>query len=166
MKRIIFGSALLILLIGVTSLAPSQKHKYKSKEAKLSVTFPAEFETSTETKSNYTSVKTQAIVDEMIFLLIHSEHESDVSDHEGLAEISLNAFMDGIGTTPTEKSKWLVKKNSGLKATFDVEDKDLVGDYRVILVGQIQYQITAVAPKSAWDEEKAMKFFKSFKVKK
>jgi len=166
MKRIIFSSALLILLIGVTSLAPATKYKYTSEEANLSVTFPAEFTTSEESNENYKSVKTQAISDEMVFLAIYTVHDADVSEQEKLSEISINAFMEGLNGVPEGKTTWKVKKNNGLQSKFEVPEKDLVGDYRVVLIGQIQYQITAVSPKSSWDKKKASKFFKSFKVKK
>lgn len=166
MKRILFGGSLLILLIGVTSLAPAKKHKYTSSEAKLSVTFPSEFKTDIVNKVDYRSVKTQAISEEMVFLVIFSEHGSDMGDTEELAEVSLGAFLEGVEATSKNKTSWKVNNSSGLKSTFEAPEKDLIGEYRVVLIGQIQYQITAVSSKEAWDEKKAKKFFKSFKIKK
>jgi hypothetical protein len=166
MKRLTLMSVLVLLLIGASSLAPATKYKYTSDEAKLSVTFPAEFSVSEETKEKYTSVQVQAISDEMVFMVIYTVHTEDISESAELSEISFDAFMDGLEGTPKVKSPWKVKKYSGLQSTFEVPSKDLVGDYRVVLIGQIQYQITAVSEKKSWDEKKAKKFFKSFKVKK
>lgn len=166
MKRIIFSSALLILLIGVTSLAPAEKHKYTSDEAKLSVTFPSEFSATEEVKDSYTSTKIQAISEDMIFLLICTKHDGNVAEEDGLTEVSLQSFMDAMGSESTNSSTWKVKKHSGVKSMYSVPDKDLIGDYRVVLIGNFQFQITVVSPKEAWDEKKAKKFFKSFKVKK
>ena len=167
MKRIVTSSLILILFIGVSSLAPAKKYKYTSEEGKLSVTFPSDYSTSEETQEKYKSVQAQAISDEMVFLAIYTIHEEDITQSkEQLSEISFDAFMEGLNGTPTGKTSWKVKKNSGLKSAYEVPEKDLIGEYRVVLVGQIQYQITAVSPKGSWDEQKAQKFFKSFKVKK
>ncbi|MFK7785653.1 MAG: hypothetical protein AB8B56_11085 [Crocinitomicaceae bacterium] len=166
MKRIILTSVLFVLLIGASSLAPAKKYKYTSDEAKFSITFPKEFNTSEEVQENYKSVQAQAMSDEMVFLAIYTIHEEDITQNEELSEISFDAFMEGLNGTPNGKTTWKVKKNSGLKSEYEVSEKNLVGEYRVILVGQIQYQVTAVSPKGSWDDKKAEKFFKSFKLKK
>ena len=166
MKRIIFGSALLLILLGATSLAPTTKIKYSSVEAKLTVTFPAEFSTTEQVEESYKSIKTQALLDGMVFFVIYTIHENDMTDPEGLAKISLDAFSGGLESTITEESAWKVNKKNGLQALLEVPEKELVGEYRVVILDQIQYQITVVSPKSDWDEKKAKKFFKSFKVSK
>ena len=165
MKRLIFASALLFLLVGITSLAPAPKYKYSSDEGKLTVTFPGEFETSEEQKETYKSVKTQAVVDDMVFFVGYTIHESDMADTDELTKVSLDAFINGLNGVVSEETTWKVKKNSGLKALFNVSDNGLKGEYRVVIIGQIQYQITAVSSVDAWDEKVAQKFFKSFKLK-
>lgn len=166
MKRIIYSSTLLLLLVSVTSLTPSVKVKYSSSEAKLSITFPGDFETTEQFKESYKSVKTQAVVDGVIYFSIYTVHDNEMSDPEALAKVSLDAFNDGLDGEITEESTWKVNKQNGLQAMIKVPGQDLVGEYRVVILDQIQYQITVVAPEESWDAKKAKKFFKSFKVKK
>ena len=166
MKRIIFSSALLLLLVGVTSLAPTTKANYSSSEAKLSVTFPGEFTTTEQVEESYKSVKTQAIIDDMVFFVNYTMHDNEMTDSEGLAKVSLTAFIEGLEGEVSEENTWKVNKKNGLRAIFNAQGNSLTGEYRVVILDQIQYQITVVAPKESWDAKKAKKFFKSFKVKK
>lgn len=166
MKRIILGCALFVLLISVTSLTPATKHTYTSEEANFSITFPTKFESSEEVDDDFRSVKTQCISDDMIYLAIYSVHEEDISGSKELTNISMRAFLEGLGATADSESTWKVGKYKGLKSTFEVSSGNLVGEYRVVLIGQIQYQITSVAPKNVWDKKEAKKFLKSFKVRK
>ncbi|PHR33231.1 MAG: hypothetical protein COA38_05085 [Fluviicola sp.] len=166
MKNIIFSSVLLLLLVGVTSLAPSTKVKYSSSEAKLSVTFPGEFTTTEKVKEAYRSSKTMANVGGVVYFVSYTIHDIDMADGESLAKVSLDAFINGLEGEITEESRWVVNKNNGFQAKLKVAGKDLVGEYRVVLINQIQYQITVIAPEGSWDNKKAKKFFKSFKVAK
>lgn len=166
MKRILFSSALFVLFVGMTSLAPTAKFKYTSAEGKVSAVFPGEFTTSEEVQETYKTVKTQAMVDDMVFFVAYTIHEIEMTDVDELTRVSVDAFIEGLVGTVTEDATWKVKKNNGLQAKFAVEESGLVGEYRVVIIGQIQYQITAVAPKDSWDAKKASAFFKSFKVTK
>lgn len=167
MKRIIFSSALLLLLVGVTSLAaPSTKVKYSSSEAKLSVTFPGEFTTTEKVDESYRSSKTMANIEGVVYYVSYTIHDNDMADGESLAKVSLDAFVNGLEGEVTEESRWVVNKNNGFQAKLKVVEKDLVGEYRVVIMNQIQYQITVLAPEGLWDSKKAKKFFKSFKVSK
>ena len=166
MKRFFATGILFTLLIGITSLAPASKYKYYSEEANCTITFPAEYTTQVEEKDEYKSVQTQAIDKDMIFMMIYSKHNQSLTNEDELCEISFGAFMEGLGGNPSGKETWKLKKHTGLKSEFDVSREDLIGDYRVVIIGQIQYQIVAVSPKASWDAKKATKFFKSFKVGK
>ncbi len=166
MKRIIFSCALLVLLVVATSLAPSAKFKYSSSEAKLSVVFPGEFETTEQVKDSYKSVKIQAVVDGVIYFAIYTVHDNEMTDSESLAKVSLDAFTEGIDGQITKESTWKVNKNNGLQVLLKAPSNDLVGEYRVVIIDQIQYQVTVVSPEKSWDAKRAKKFFKSFKVRK
>ena len=47
---------------------------------------------------------------------------------------------------------------------MDLTENDVLLEYRVILIGNIQYQLVAMAATSDYDEKAADKFFKSFKL--
>ena len=78
MKRVILSCTLLLVLVGVTSLTPSEKVNYSSVEAKLSVMFPDKFTTSEQFEENYKSVKTQCLADDMVFFVAYTVHESEM----------------------------------------------------------------------------------------
>ena len=166
MKRIIFSCTLLLVLVGATSLAPSVKVNYSASEAKLSVTFPGEFESSEQFEESYKSVKTQAVVDDMVFFVAYTIHETEMVDVEGLAKVSLDAFVEGLEGEVTEETTWKVNKQNGIKALIAVPKSALKGEYRVVIMDNIQYQIMVVSPEATYDQKKAKKFMKSFKVSK
>lgn len=164
MKRIIFSCTLMILLVGVTSLAPSSKVNYSAAEAKLSVVFPGDYETSEQFEESYRSIKVQCIVEDMVFFVAYTIHDSEMAEVDGLAKVSLNAFIEGLEGEATEESIWKVNKKEGLKALIAVPETGLTGEYRVVIFDNIQYQIMAISPEASWDKKMAKKFFKSFKV--
>ncbi|NOQ73858.1 MAG: hypothetical protein GQ574_17760 [Crocinitomix sp.] len=168
MKKIIFQSALLLIIVSISSaaLAQSTKAKYFSSEAKLSVTFPSKFETTEDVKEAFKSVKTQVMVNGALYYVSYSVHKNDLSKNESLAKVSLDSFIETLNGKVTKEAIWKVRKKNGLQALFNVTEGELKGEYRVVIIGQIQYQIAVVAPKESWDEKVTKKFFKSFKVKK
>ena len=166
MKKIIFNSSLVLLLVGITSLVSAQNAKYSSSEANVSVTFPGTYETTEKVKEAYKSVMSQVIVDDILYYCSYTVHDNDLSGNEELAKISMNAFVEGMGADIEEEAEWKVGKNKGLQASLVVKDRELKGEYRVVIVGQIQYQITVVGAAASWDKKRAKKFLKSFKIKK
>lgn len=168
MKRFFATGILFILLIGITSLAPAPKYKYTSSEAKLSVTFPAEFTTENSGTEEYSMVKTQAIDGDMVFFVTYSIYDDQFDDSKSdpLLDVSVDAFTEALGAEVQEKSEWTVNKKVGTAVMLNSDENDLTGEYRVIFLNKTQFQITAIAKKNAWDAKKAKKFFKSFKVEK
>ena len=166
MKHFIVGSLLLVLLIGASSLAPSETHTYTSEEGRITVDFPAEFKTSEKVEEDYRSVQAQAISGDMVFFVDYTVHQENLSNSQPLIEISVNAFMKKMAATPQKKKTWKVNGVKGSKSFFESEEKKLVGEYRVVIIGQIQYQVAAVGPTDSWDAKKAKKFLKSFKIDK
>lgn len=165
MKSILFSSVLLLLFVGFTSIAPP-KFKYSSSEGKISVTFPAEFSVSQNEDTDVKTVKIQSQSDEMVFFVSYTIHANVLTDHEGLAKESLDSFNEALGGEISEESVWKVNGQNGLQARLNIPTNELTGIYKVVLIDQMQYQVTAVGPKSNWDEKKAQKFLKSFKVSK
>jgi hypothetical protein len=166
MKRILLASSLIVLLIGMASVAPATKMKYTSSEAKLSVTFPAEYSVDESNEDNYRTVKVQSESGGTVFFVNYTVHSESLTDFDELEDVSIQAFSEGLNGSVTSNSDWKVGKNTGKKVMIDVADSGLKGDYRVMFVGQIQYQITAVGPKDAWNEKMVNSFMKSFKLKK
>lgn len=166
MKRLLLFSSMTVLFIGLTSLAPSAKFKYTSSEGKASIVFPYEITTSEKSGDSYRSVSTQAMNNELLFYFTYTIHESELSENEALAQVSLDSFIEGLNGKVSKQSVWTVRKQKGLQAKLSVDANGLIGEYRVVLIGQIQYQIAVVGKFEGWNQKEADSFFNSFKVKK
>lgn len=165
MKKIVFGSTLMLLFVVLTSLVPAEKFKYTSEEGKVSVIFPGEFATTIKNDDSFKTVKTQAMFNDVVFFVSYTIHEEKLEDGPELSKVSLDSFIEALNATDVQESPWHVRKKEGLQATFKVAENNLKGDYRVVLIGQTQYQITAVGSEQNWDQKVIDKFMKSFKVK-
>ena len=166
MKRVIFSSSLVLLFIGITSLAPSTQFKYSSSEGKLSIVFPDKFTTEENVGDQYKTIKTQALYNDILFFVAYTVHTTELTDNEGLTKVSLDSFIGGLEANVTKESMWKVRKNKGLQASFNIVSQGLKGEYRIVLIGQIQYQIAVVGAEDAWSQTLADSFIKSCKITK
>lgn len=160
--KITFFASLFLL----ASFAPPTKVKYATKEGKFSITFPTTYESQDMSTDSYVSIQTQANLDEQLFFVTYNIHNSELTDHEGLAQTSLESFSGAMNGTITSQNDWMVKKNRGVKARIDIEGLGLVADYGVVLVGQIQYQVAVVSATDKWNQARSDAFFKTFKLAK
>lgn len=154
------------LFLSASIVPPSKNFKYKSEEGKMSVTFPAAYESTTDEKENIKIVKITTEVNEQTFFASYTVHQQQMEDRESLAELSLDSFTETTEGTITQKSAWKIKKNKGYKAMIDLNKQNAQIQYQAIIIGQLQYQLVVVAPKNKWDQKAADRFLKSFKVRK
>ena len=128
--------------------------------------FPAKPEISETKKEDATTYKATATKGQTTYFVGFTVHQTQMMDHQELAQVSLDAFAETLGGIITEQSDWKYKKNLGRQAVVELKEQDARVDYKVILVDQIQYQLVIVSPKADHDAKVAKKFFKSFKMKK
>ncbi len=167
MKKNAFLVLIACFVLFTTAFAPLAKgHKYSSEEGKMSIVFPNEFEIEESDLENVKVVKITATHDELFLFASYSLHKTEITNHESLAELSVQSFAESITGTINGQSEWKVKKHNGLKAMMELAENESRVQYNVILVGDIQYQLVVVAPQDSWDQEAADTFFKSFKLKK
>jgi hypothetical protein len=163
--RILKTSLLLIsVLIFTTASAPAKKHVYKTEEGKFSITFPAEYTTEREEKESATTIKTSCVDDGHTFFASYTLHVTEITDHQEMAEVSYESFISAVQGELLSKSKWNIKDHEGLKAVMNISDNSMKLEYRVVLVGNIQYQLVAMAMLEEYDEKAAARYFKSFKL--
>lgn len=166
MKRFTLFNVLWIFLVGVSSFAPATKYKFSPTEGKCSIVFPSEFSEETKEKEDYTMIKGQVTDDGMVLIATCTIHNTPLDDVDLLTEVSLNSFISSLNATTKSKTNWNVKKHKGLQVEFESTEQNMIGELRVIIVGQIQYQIVAVGSNEDWDVAKAQKFLNSFKLTK
>jgi hypothetical protein len=168
MKYLLLSSLIIFISLGLVSTTPTpaKKVKYTSTEGKLKVVFPDAYTTTEMNDDGVRTLKTQAQLDEKLFFVAYTLHETELDDHYNLATISLESFAEALSSDIIEQSDWKIKKNIGKRAMLYSSEEKLKGEYRAVIVGQIQYQLIAISSVDSWDEKLAKKFIKSFKIKK
>lgn len=165
MKHLIKTFALLLSLI-LFSFAPSKRSTFTSEDGLVSITFPTDFTTDKNSNENVNRTKAQGALNDQLFVIGYAQHLNKMVEHEEMADVSLKSFVETLGAEVTKQEVWEYKKNKGIHAWLKGDNNELVGEYKVILIGQNQFQLISVAEPSKWDEKAAAKFFKSFKLAK
>ncbi|MBK8555442.1 MAG: hypothetical protein IPL65_06560 [Lewinellaceae bacterium] len=166
MKHPIFSISLIAFVFVLTSFAPPAKFKYTSTEGNFSITFPADYETANKDTEDFTSVETQSSFEDQLYFVSCSTHKMEISEHESLAATSLESFNEAMGGRITQQSTWSIKKHKGLQADIEIPSDNIRAKYRVVLIGQFQYQVVVMSESSKWNQVNADKFINSFKLKK
>lgn len=167
MKTIKTSFLLFILFSFFASFTPAKKGvPYQSAEGKLSVVFPAAYETDRSEDDDKITVKVSCTVDGQTYFASYTLHKIEITDHQEMAEVSYDSFITSVKGSLISKSEWKIKDNIGLKAIMVMPDEDNRIEYRVMLVDSFQYQLVVFAPSGTYNEKEAAVFFKSFKLLK
>jgi len=162
-----FAFVLITALFLFTSFTQAQKgYPYKSTEGKLSIVFPGDFVTEQLKSEDNVTIKTSCTVDDQTYFVTYTLHTLELTEPVELAEVSYDSFIKAVGGKLLSKSEWKIKKNVGIKARIELPKDESLLEYRVIIVGDIQYQVIALAAETLYDEGTAAAFFKSFKLQK
>jgi hypothetical protein len=166
--KILKSSLLLIsLFLMATAFTPPKKGQlYKSDEGKMSIVFPGDFETERLDSENSVTFKTTCTVNDQTYFASYSLHQFEITEQEDMAQVSYDSFLSSVGGKEILKADWTVKKNTGLKAVIDMVEDNTRLEYRVLLVGSIQYQLVVLASTGLYDAQAAAAFFDSFKLSK
>ena len=103
--------------------------------------------------------------DAFVFLISHTVHQLQIDNPAELTTLSVTTFAESLGANIDNQSPWKIKKNEGQKATFKSVEQGIIGEYRVIIIGQIQYQVVVVTSGDSLDNEMIHNFSKSVKIK-
>ncbi|MCB0738136.1 MAG: hypothetical protein KDC92_11535 [Bacteroidetes bacterium] len=138
--------------------------KFKSEMSGSKLKFPGTFETEVTNKESGNTYKTNCIVGSVVYFMGETKHETEMTNHEEMAKVSLDAFAEKLNGTINSESDWIIKKSKGRKAKISIDESDATVFYQVILIGQWQYQLVIVAPNDQMPDEKSRnQFFNSFK---
>lgn len=158
---------LAVLLTCMAFRSPLGGYKYSPQEGKCSIVFPGEIEESETKKESYKTIKAQYTSNEQTLFFSYTLHDLVLDDTDGeLNKVSKESFMGALKAKVSQESDWVIKKQKqkGLSAKFSMDNQNTIGEYRVFVHGNIQYQIVAIAQKSNYDDKMIDKFFKSFRV--
>ncbi len=166
MRSILKTSVILVILLFAVSYLHAQKSfVYDSEEGKLEIKFPCKFiEKENESETSRT-VEIQCEKDGYSYFASFSIHKIDMGNPLEIAEISLESFTKALKGIVITRTEWKVRKHEGIAAIIDMPDYGSKLEYRIILVGNIQYQLFVVAANNIYDEKTVDTFFKSFILK-
>ena len=167
MKKIAESLLLVGLVYTLASIAPAKTvKKYSSKEGKMSVVFAAEYEVNTDNSDSFSTTKISSTVSENVYFASYTIHSETLTEREDLCKVSLESFNETLGGEITDQSSWNISKNKGMKADIYLAEQQAKIHYRVVIIGQIQYQFAVIAPDDQWNAAGAEAFMKSIKLKK
>lgn len=158
--------ALLVVVLFASIHTQSIAQKLVSSAGKFSVKFPCLYEESVSEGSEQTTYKFTCEKNGQTYFIGYSLHRIEMKGHEDLAQVSVDSFIEAVQGDLTSQWEWKIANASGLKTLISVENGETLIDYRVVLIGQIQYQVVVLAAKNEYDQKAAGKFQKSFKIQK
>ncbi len=167
MKFSVLLISMTLFLIGnLTAQEKVKWYSYSSIEGKARVKFPAEPELKTdaqETMKTFTAMANafNGMESDLYYLAI-TVHQAELED-PALLDTSLNAFTRTMGGTIASREEWKAGKPKGLRAAIVLNNQAGKCDYRVLMRGNLQYQVMIVTS-SVFNEKLQKKFFKSFKL--
>jgi hypothetical protein len=155
-----------ILLISIAMMQPAEVigQTYKSEEGKFKVKFPGSIDIKEAKSEKSTTKKITCEEANNAYFVGCTIHKIPMTNQKKMAEVSMDSFTESLDGKVSSKEDWNVKGNIGCQAKVSLEEGNAVVHYRVILVGQIQYQVIVTAKKKDYDAKVADKFFKSFKI--
>ena len=156
----------IVLMLSAHFINAQGYYVYTNEEANCSVTFPGEYESETSENEEATTIKIVCNKDGFTYLLSFSFHKNKMVDHEEMADVSYDSFLTTVGGEAVSKKKWKIDGYKGVKATIDMPENQAMVEYRVVLVGDIQYQMAAMALYDSYDEDLAKEFCESFRFLK
>lgn len=176
MKKIFFLIALISIAqlhsfanISVRPLPVSYigEYIYKSVDFNVSIAFPLVFEESLE--DTEVEGKIQKSVEVVgndssgTYLLLITKHVMDLEDHLNLAIESMDEFATTLQSEIKSQKSFTYKSHEGKEALLYLEKQKYYVHYRVILIGNFQYQ-TVVITQNQQKSEKIDNFLNSFKT--
>lgn len=154
-----------ILFVLASFSPPAKGYTYSSVKGKLSATFPGIYLSEETAGESYVTTQATATVDEQSYMVSFTIHETDLSQQDGLEEISAEAFANAIGGEIQAKDVYKSKgSKDGLIVKMYNPENDAFVHYIVLFNDNIQYQFASYAVGDAWSEKKAKAFFKTIKL--
>lgn len=146
-----------------TIILPDSWHKYTSEDGKMSISFPSKPEESVTDNEMITTIKLSSEYNQKTYFVGLTTHKNSLEEEspQELARVSLDAFTESTKGAITSESVFKYKKNEGLQADIKLDGGYL--KYKVILIGQHQYQLVVISENDNFGKD-TEKFFKSFKV--
>ena len=138
--------------------------KFKSEISGTILQFPGSYSNEFTEMNGTKKEVTKCDLDQASYYLIETTYKGDVTNHEENAQKLLNGYAAKLGGKIISESVWKIKKNKGRQAKISYSNNYGTAFYRVIFIGQKQFQVLIVSNTVDIPDEKIRKkFFNSFK---
>ena len=155
---------LISVLCAYTGVLKSQI--YSPAMGKCSINFPEKYvDTEKVSEDGMNTAFAKAKKDDQVFVFKCVEHRDAIKskDPKNFLEISALGLAKAMEGTQVKKETFKFKNYDGLETYVTVSSKKVYIFYRVLLVGNIQYQFFVITPSSSKTTE-INNFFDSFKL--
>lgn len=152
-----------------TQVLKTVEYKYESAEFNISIVFPMAFEETLGQKEVEGKIQKKTSVKGSDgsghYLASVTKHVVQMRNHVEMADISMNAFVETTKGEIKTQAAFMYKEHEGRDAVIYLPAQQSYVHYRVILIGDYQYQIVVVSDIES--RSKAISdFFNSFKTLK
>lgn len=134
---------------------------FETSEGKAYIVFPCNYTITDDIQDESATYKIQASCDDNLFFFAYTIHENEMTDHYEMAKVSIDSFHGVVGGEITSQEDFMIGDYKGVKAV--ISNPGITMYYRVVLVGQIQYQIVVADATGNIDKEME-DFFASFQL--
>lgn len=159
--KLIF-SLFILSILSINLNAQSEKLSvYTFSKGRISIKLPGKATETVTAKDSYTIYQQMTTVNDNVYMLSYTLHQSNLSDPDHLTDVGAESFVEVFeGKLKNQKST----KKDGIKVIDCLIEKDGVHVlYKTFIKGQIQYQIVYISA-----NEKALskgkKYMKSYKL--
>tara|TARA_R110001592_G_scaffold204977_1_gene455328 strand:+ start:2233 stop:2766 length:534 start_codon:yes stop_codon:yes gene_type:complete len=156
----------------VSTHVGSEKHssfigtetKYHAEEGRIRITMPSDYSVSVVEGDLSTTTKVTSTIGETTYMFSWTLHKELMEGHKGLADVSLESFNKELKGEINTQNVYKYGKYEGKNAKITIMQGQARCFYRVVLIGQYQFQMI-VATTDAEIDKTGMKFLDSFKYK-
>ena len=130
----------------------------------FSIDFSCYYKTSETRKDNAYIGQASCVDNEHTFLASYTIHKNPLSNNDELMDISIDSFIKQVNGKPGLLTQWQAGENLGKSVIVFIGQSNTKIIYRVLIVGQIQYQLAVMATRDQFSYEASKKFFDSFRL--
>jgi hypothetical protein len=162
--RSTFHHILLCIILSAVSL-PSfgqKNHYYAPREGRFSINFPEGYTITADSGQDAITIKAECYSENEYYLASYTKLPAVLEETKELTQLSLEFFKEAVQARELTKEEWNIEGHSGLAAYLIMTEEEARIVYRVIIAGDILYQLAYLADTNVFSKENAIAFISTF----
>jgi hypothetical protein len=165
MKTVISSYLLCLALLLIGTAANAQiDYLYSSEPGKFTIQFPSEFSIKETDNQGTVTTEVSCEYDDGMLIAGFTIHSEDLNEVEELAKISADSFQESLEADVISSKVWHYRGYKGIKAKYSIAEIGYTVEYRVIIRGNIQYQLVHLFFGDSSVNSDELDFFDSFNI--